>query len=56
MKYKVCEYCGAHLDFGEVCDCKKRKSHSADKQMSDLEKNIQLNYNGNEGGSQYERL
>lgn len=21
--YKVCEYCGAHLDPGEKCDCRK---------------------------------
>ena len=21
MKYKICPYCGAHLDFGEKCDC-----------------------------------
>lgn len=20
--YKVCEYCGANLDFGERCDCR----------------------------------
>ena len=20
-KYRVCEYCGANLDFGEKCDC-----------------------------------
>ena len=20
-KYRVCEHCGAHLDFGERCDC-----------------------------------
>jgi len=23
MKYKECPACGAHLDYGEVCDCKK---------------------------------
>ena len=22
---KVCEYCGAHLDFGERCDCQDRE-------------------------------
>ncbi len=22
-KYEVCPYCGAHLDHGERCDCKK---------------------------------
>ena len=24
MKYKVCDHCGAHLDNGETCDCRKR--------------------------------
>lgn len=19
--YKICEHCGAHLDYGEMCDC-----------------------------------
>lgn len=23
MMYWVCPYCGAHLDVGEKCDCKK---------------------------------
>ena len=23
MYYNKCEHCGAHLDPGEVCDCKK---------------------------------
>lgn len=23
--YKVCEHCGAHLDPGEKCDCRKHK-------------------------------
>lgn len=22
MKFKVCDYCGAHLDIGEMCDCR----------------------------------
>lgn len=21
MMYRTCEYCGAHLDFGETCEC-----------------------------------
>lgn len=25
MKYKTCPHCGAHLDLGEKCDCKKKK-------------------------------
>ena len=23
MKFKVCDYCGAHLDNGETCDCRE---------------------------------
>lgn len=23
MKYNICPNCGAHLDFGEACDCKE---------------------------------
>lgn len=23
MKYRICEYCGDHLDFGEQCDCRE---------------------------------
>lgn len=23
MKFNICPDCGAHLDFGEVCDCKE---------------------------------
>lgn len=26
MKFRVCENCGMHLDFGEVCDCKKNEA------------------------------
>lgn len=29
MKYKVCEFCGANLDLGEVCDCRKNEAASA---------------------------
>lgn len=25
MKCKTCEFCGANLDFGESCDCKKEE-------------------------------
>ena len=24
MKYKICPDCGAHIDFGERCDCTKK--------------------------------
>ena len=23
MKYKVCDRCGSHLDYGETCECVK---------------------------------
>lgn len=25
MQYQTCPYCGAHLDFGERCDCGDKK-------------------------------
>lgn len=25
MKYRICPYCGAHLDFGEACDCQSKR-------------------------------
>lgn len=25
MQYKICQKCGAHLDFGERCDCEAEK-------------------------------
>lgn len=24
MKFKICPRCGAHLDYGEQCDCRER--------------------------------
>ncbi len=27
--YRTCIYCGAHLDHGERCDCKKEAAPSA---------------------------
>lgn len=30
MGYKVCEYCGANLDPGEPCDCRKESSTEED--------------------------
>ncbi len=29
MKYKVCPYCRAHLDFGEFCDCRRNERKEA---------------------------
>ena len=28
MQYKICDNCGAHLDFGERCDCLKDDNKS----------------------------
>ena len=28
MKYTICPNCGAHLDFGETCDCKQGNEES----------------------------
>lgn len=36
MKYKVCDYCGAHLDNGETCDCRKEE----DNKDSDEERSV----------------
>ena len=29
MKYRVCPDCGVHLDYGEICDCKKGDAPAA---------------------------
>ncbi|MBO4520725.1 MAG: hypothetical protein J5787_05915 [Alphaproteobacteria bacterium] len=33
-RFKVCEYCGAALDFGETCDCKREAESQAEKWRS----------------------
>lgn len=38
MKYKVCPHCGAHLDFGEKCDCDRGALHDNDKLNNEKEK------------------
>lgn len=25
MKFKICPRCGAHLDYGEECDCREKR-------------------------------
>lgn len=30
--YKVCECCGANLDFGERCDCRDREATTEEKE------------------------
>lgn len=34
MKFKECEHCGAALDFGEKCTCKKEKQKKLNKILS----------------------
>lgn len=29
MQYRECPYCGAHLDHGEICDCRQEKREDA---------------------------
>lgn len=40
----ICEHCGAHLDPGEHCDCRKRKNEFQErcKEMLETESNGQL--------------
>lgn len=26
MKYRICPHCGAHLDYGEKCECQEKNS------------------------------
>ncbi len=26
MKYRTCPHCGAHLDYGEKCECQEKNS------------------------------
>lgn len=30
MQYQTCPHCGAHLDFGERCDCRDKKKPPPD--------------------------
>lgn len=30
MRYKLCPYCGAHLDHGERCDCQDKREDASD--------------------------
>ena len=43
--YRVCPYCGCHLDPGEICDCKKEAAASATNTDSDtVEKGLPTNF------------
>ncbi len=35
MMYTVCEYCGAHLDPGESCECRCASGECRDEEMRD---------------------
>lgn len=40
MKYATCPDCGAHLDFGEVCDCRNeacKDNYKTDAEIDDQE-------------------
>lgn len=34
MKYVICPYCGAHLDFGEKYDCQKDSNKDTKKNIN----------------------
>ena len=38
MKYKVCPYCGANLDYGERCDCHEEERRRKSDQDNNLER------------------
>lgn len=40
MRYQICSYCGANLDFGEKCDC---EDENIRKEMG-IEKYIKSNF------------
>jgi len=40
MNYKKCSNCGSHLDYGEICDCKREYIDEADKYVSIYIKNL----------------
>ena len=29
VPYETCKYCGAHLDFGELCDCRTEEKENS---------------------------
>lgn len=35
MMYKVCEYCGAHLDCGEICECRSETEYGANTEKTE---------------------
>lgn len=49
MGYKICPYCGTHLDPGETCDCRETEEISQatvcedDKEENDHERNCNQN-------------
>lgn len=45
MKYKERPMCGAHLDYGEKCDCEKREARTAETaRTSNANKKIPYHY------------
>lgn len=42
MGYKICPYCGAHLDPGEECDC--RREEEVDRAETDDDKKEDTNH------------
>ena len=36
MKYRICERCGMHLDFGEKCECSRSSEKETDDEKEKL--------------------
>ena len=57
MGYKICPYCGAHLDPDERCDCRDEVATSQEKEVYEVKKITEgkevreLNLIANKGGS-----
>lgn len=30
MKYRVCDRCGGHIDYGETCDCENERDEDTE--------------------------
>lgn len=45
MMFKKCPYCGAHLDFGEKCDCKEDVNEKTER-VKNYEKKLKVERDG----------
>ena len=43
-QYKTCPKCGAHLDFGELCDCARERSSERNTYSEEMDAPPELKY------------